>query len=319
MKDVPSGAVMKGSSTLVLNQIRGQDAGIYICKANNSQTESESKTVLTVDGLIPKFVGNSYLALDELKDAYLSFEISVAFKPEASNGLIFYKQGASDFISLHLKKAVPIFKFDLGSGTATLSAGKPVILNEWNVIKIERDRRNATLTLNRNLSIYGTIGGRFQGLDLDSPFFIGGHPKTQELGYETDFKGCISQLIINSKLVNLAPSQCKVAYGVELCKSCMDVQCDNGGICQEAQNDQGHVCLCQSGFSGDQCEKEGLTCYPGACGESGKCVDTTTGFECKCSIGYAGDFCQEQIVIDKPYFNEEAYLAVTEPRHILRT
>ena len=38
----------------------------------------------------------------------------------------------------------------------------------------------------------------------------------------------------------------------------------------------GHTCLCQAGFSGNQCQNIGIACYPGACG-AGQCVSTISG------------------------------------------
>ena len=39
---------------------------------------------------------------------------------------------------------------------------------------------------------------------------------------------------------------------------------------------KGHTCLCQAGFSGNQCQNIGIACYPGACG-AGQCVSTISG------------------------------------------
>ena len=51
--------------------------------------------MLTVTGLIPKFGQNpiSYIELDELKNAYLTLDITICFKATAENGLILFKKG----------------------------------------------------------------------------------------------------------------------------------------------------------------------------------------------------------------------------------
>ena len=160
----------------------------------------------------------------------------------------------------------------------------------------------------------GNVGGKFQGLDLATSLFLGGHSNVVDLGFNQGFMGCISQLKVNGIEIDILPRD-----GIETCKSCnhFDVQCDNGGHCQEANNPGGYTCLCQSGFSGSHCQKIGVACYPGACGV-GQCVSTTNGFECKCPFGLQGLLCDKAISIKEPYFEEESYLAVSKPTHILR-
>ena len=165
---------------MILHNLGPKDAGIYICRANNTQDTQEVPTVLTVTDLVPKFHENSFIELTSKHDAYLTLEIDVAFKPESDQGLIFF-QGqetdlSGDFILLGLKEGVPEFKFDLGSGTALIRGPKPLELNVWHTIKIERNRRNATMTINGIQKVHGMISGRFQGLDLIDPFYLGGHP-----------------------------------------------------------------------------------------------------------------------------------------------
>lgn len=218
---VPMGSKLRGS-TLILPRLKGsQDAGIYVCKANNSQIEQIYK-VLTVTDLIPHFKNDSFMELTELEDAYLTFSIVISLRAEGKNGLILYKSQDTkngDYISLHLEEGLPIFRFDLGSGTAILKAKKPIKMNEWITIKMERNRRNATMTIGKNQIVYGRIGGKFQGLDLNSHLYLGGHPKFLELGFENSFNGCVSQLVINSKNVQISPGQTK-NYNVDTCSVC---------------------------------------------------------------------------------------------------
>jgi hypothetical protein len=228
-----------------------------------------------------------------------------------------------DFVSLGLIDGVPEFRFNLGSGTAILTGSKPLDLDKWHTIKIERNRRNGTMIINRNQVIHGMIGGKFQGLDLLTPLYIGGHPNIKNLpidniGVNKGFKGCISQLKTGPQVLEVSPNRIK-AIGVKGCSTCSGGPdlCDNAGICQEANVPQGHRCICQPGFSGLRCQIEGVACFEGACGGRGKCADTPNGFECFCPFGKSGEFCQEDLSIKVPYFDEEAYLAIPEINHIL--
>ena len=55
-------------------------------------------------------------------------------------------------------------------------AKNPIQLGEWCTIKIERDRQNATMTINKSTKsqiIHGRIEGKLQGLDLTTPLYLG--------------------------------------------------------------------------------------------------------------------------------------------------
>ena len=49
------------------------------------------------------------------------------------------------------------------------------------------------------------VTGKFQGLDLATPLYLGGHPKVSDLGYAQGFIGCISQLKINGDDIDITP------------------------------------------------------------------------------------------------------------------
>ena len=49
------------------------------------------------------------------------------------------------------------------------------------------------------------VTGKFQGLDLATPLYLGGHPKVSDLGYGQGFIGCVSQLRINGDDIDITP------------------------------------------------------------------------------------------------------------------
>lgn len=97
---------------LTLKQVRGRDAGTYVCTAQSPTFHRMIQTVLVVTGVIPYFGQNpfSYAKLPTLPGGYLSFELTINFKPEQPSGLILYngQQGKNaDFVSIGMKVSEP--------------------------------------------------------------------------------------------------------------------------------------------------------------------------------------------------------------------
>ena len=56
----------------------------------------------------------SYMVFEGMPDAYLSFDMSVSFKPEQPDGLILYNgktEETIDFMSLSIINGVPEFRY----------------------------------------------------------------------------------------------------------------------------------------------------------------------------------------------------------------
>ena len=96
-------------------------------------------------------------------------------------------------------------RFDLGSGTGIIKGSKPLELNQWHKIKLERNRRNGSMIINDKEILNTLVTGKFQGLDLATPLYLGGHPKVSDLGYGQGFIGCVSQLRINGDDIDITP------------------------------------------------------------------------------------------------------------------
>jgi len=81
----------------------------------------------------------------------------------------------------------------------------------------------------------------------------------------------------------------------------------------------GFTCLCKPGYSGHLCKKVGDACYPGICGEKGRCLNTPSGYECLCAFGKSGTNCENKVSIKSPYFSSDAYLAFNKTKSVLKT
>ncbi|XP_043503640.1 basement membrane-specific heparan sulfate proteoglycan core protein isoform X1 [Polistes fuscatus] len=312
---------------LKLANVKAEDAGTYICIANNDLVNIEVPTVLIVTGVVPNFsqAPESYITFPPLPDSYLKFNIEISFKPENYDGIILYNaelnNGSGDFILLSLVGGLPQFKFDFGSGSAVISGDTPITLSEWHTIKIQRVRREVTMLVDGQGPYRTVAGGRKQGLDLKGPLYIGGVPNhsidVKEDITNIGFIGCISRLVIGEKQVDLIENQTG-NVGITTCETCAENPCNNAGVCQEAATKNGYMCLCKAGFSGKHCDFVGQTCYPGACGE-GKCMEKETGFDCYCPNGKIGPRCERSVKINKPSFNDDkAFIAHDTPPKSLR-
>ncbi|CAL1682411.1 unnamed protein product [Lasius platythorax] len=310
---------------LKLTNVKAEDAGTYICVGYNGQARIEVPTVLVVTGVVPNFsqAPESYIAFPPLPDSYLKFNLEISFKPENYDGILLYNdesgRGINDFIALSLINGYPQFKFNLGSGPAVVRADKPLTLSEWHTIKIQRNRKEATMLVDGDSPYKVVAVGRRQGLDLKEPLYIGGLPNTanynkirKQFEVNTGFVGCISRLVLGEKQVDLIGDQTD-SVGITSCETCAENPCNNGGVCQEAATKNGYTCLCRAGFSGKYCDYVGQSCYPGACGE-GKCVDKDIGFDCYCPIGKTGLRCEHSVNIHNPAFHDDrAFLAYEKP------
>ncbi|XP_069692113.1 basement membrane-specific heparan sulfate proteoglycan core protein isoform X26 [Periplaneta americana] len=324
------GVLPRGSSTrdamLTIPDVRAQDAGTYICTARNSNMKMDIPTVLVVTGVVPYFAQapTSYMTLGTLPDAYLQFGIKVSFKPESPDGLILYngqkKGGEGDFMSLGLNNSYVEFRFDVGSGPAIIRSANPIRIGEWHTVELNRTRRIGRMYVDGEGPYTGTARGRFQGLDLVEPLYVGGVPDFSEIhkfnGFNRGFVGCISLLRIGSVHHELV-RDATTSHGVTTCETCAVNPCQNQGICQEATELQGYYCICPPGLSGLNCDEVGKTCFPGACG-TGRCINRNEGFDCLCPFGKHGVHCENDIQITEPAFSDDAYVSYPTPKGIRR-
>jgi hypothetical protein len=76
------------------------------------------------------------------------------------------------------------------------------------------------------------------------------------------YPGCISRLLIGPVHHELV-RDATLSQGVTTCETCAVNPCLNQGVCQEATELQGYLCICPPGFSGLNCDRVGEACFPG--------------------------------------------------------
>jgi len=247
---VPDRSTMEGP-TLTIPDLIPEDSGIYVCTATNPSRSVDIPTILTVTGVVPSFTQTpaSYMTLPTLPDSYHALDIQISFKPEDKNGLILYngqkRDGSGDFFSFGLASGVPQFKFDVGSGLVAIKADRPVEIGKWSTVTLSRDKVGGSMKVNGQGPYTGTLRGKYDGLDLIDPLYVGGVPNFGQIhrqaGYSKGFVGCVSELVISGKK-QLLLRDSQTSRGISTCDTCAGISCLNGGICQEGLTSRGYKC-----------------------------------------------------------------------------
>ncbi|XP_037075728.1 basement membrane-specific heparan sulfate proteoglycan core protein-like isoform X4 [Pollicipes pollicipes] len=321
---MPAGLVTS-RETLPIDVVRVDHAGMYVCTSRSALSSTDTSTVLLVTDVVPSFGAspNSYVSLETIPDAYLSFDVELSFRPARNTGLLLYNGqedgGSGDFVSFGLADGYPEFRFNLGGSPAIIRSRRAVVMDTWHTVRLQRDKHQGKLTVDGESEVAGETDGEYVGLDLALPLYIGGVPDFSQIhaesGFSQGFTGCVARLSVSGVLYSLQ-SDAVDRRDVRQCEVCRtDTSCQNNALCQEALNERGHRCLCAPGFTGPTCDEAGQVCYPGACG-AGRCVNAPGGFDCYCPFGKTGPRCQQDIVITEPQFGGDSYIAYDTPRAI---
>ncbi|XP_045489882.1 basement membrane-specific heparan sulfate proteoglycan core protein isoform X8 [Pieris rapae] len=315
---LPAG-VGRNERSLHLDSVTEADAGTYVCRVRNNVARVETRATLRVVGIVPKFNGDGWLVLPTLKDAYMQFEIEVSFKPADPNGIILYnsqkEDGTGHYLALQLVDGVPQFTLKFDAADALVTRGdRPLTLNAWHTIRLRRSGSKVTMDVDNTGPFSAESSIQYQTLDLYAPLYIGNAPQQRPYELETTsgFVGCVSMLILGKEEKNIMADSIE-RNNVYDCDSCTPNLCLNSGVCQEARNERGYICLCPGGFAGQNCDKTGDACRPGLCGP-GKCTDTADGYRCACPVTYAGRNCDVRHNIEYPAFTGSAFLAIKPPQ-----
>ncbi|XP_078806360.1 basement membrane-specific heparan sulfate proteoglycan core protein isoform X18 [Oryzias latipes] len=310
------------ANVLTVPQVTHEDSGTYICTASNKQGKVEAFTTLEVhERVMPYFAQEplSYLTLPTIKNAYKAFSIKINLRPDNVDGMILYngqrRTTGADFISLGLVSGRLEFRFDVGSGMATIRDPNPIKIGEFHTVELHRNITQGYIVVDGGEPITGTSQGKFQGLDLNEELHVGGHPNYTVLaktaGIKSGFVGCIRQLIIQGEEVIFKDLD-RSSTGVTNCPTCKDQPCQNGGRCEDSDASL-YKCSCRSGFTGSNCQHlSSLHCHLGACGPDATCINRANGrgYDCRCHLGKSGDKCMDGELVTTPLFDgTESYIA----------
>ncbi|XP_035997428.1 basement membrane-specific heparan sulfate proteoglycan core protein isoform X6 [Fundulus heteroclitus] len=316
------------ANVLTVPQVTHEDSGTYVCTASNEHGNVAAFTKLEVhERVMPYFAQEpvSYLTLPTIKNAYKAFNIKINFRPDNVDGLILYagmilyngqrRTTGADFISLGLVSGRLEFRFDVGSGMATIRDPNPIKLGEFHTVELHRNLTQGSITVDGGEPISGKSQGKFQGLDLNEELHVGGYPNYTSIaktaGIKTGFVGCIRQLVIQGEEVIFKELD-RSSTGVTNCPTCKDYPCQNGGRCEDSEASL-YRCTCPRGFTGSNCQHHSsLHCHSEACGPDATCINRPNGlgYDCRCHLGKFGNKCMQGELVTTPLFDgDESYIA----------
>uniref|UniRef100_A0A8B9EWI2 Ubiquitin carboxyl-terminal hydrolase 48 n=1 Tax=Anser cygnoides TaxID=8845 RepID=A0A8B9EWI2_ANSCY len=185
------------------------------------------------------------------------------------------------------------------TGPAVLRSAEPVVLGRWHRVMAERVHKDGTLVVDGGAPVQRSSPGKSQGLNLRSPLYLGGTEPPLQPPTNASFQGCIGEVSINGKKVDLSYSFLR-SRGVGQCgqsSPCLHAPCLHGGRCLPLPDGSPPFrCLCPPGFSGPRCERAEDRCLQhNPCLHGGTCK----GNACICPEGYTGPYCQHSTALSE--------------------
>ncbi|KAL3270161.1 hypothetical protein HHI36_009218 [Cryptolaemus montrouzieri] len=235
------------------------------------------------------FGKSSFLTLPSLKQRH-RLHVKMGFATQSLNGLLLYNGRYNehhDFIALEIIDGKIQFSFSLGDDTTHVTASIPdgVSDGKWHTVELHYFNKTVKVSIDNcdtalALKYGDELGGKWncaayaehdleprcisptetchRFLDLTGPLQLGGLPSLPAI-FQTknvDFEGCISNLEIDYKLIDLNDyvTDNGTTSGCPEKKSfCKSVPCQNGGTCREGWNM--FQCSCPKGFGGKDCSE----------------------------------------------------------------
>ncbi|XP_011864496.1 PREDICTED: basement membrane-specific heparan sulfate proteoglycan core protein isoform X15 [Vollenhovia emeryi] len=271
----------------------------------------------------PAFHNDRAFIAHETPKALRRLKVAMSFKPaDTGDGILMYSshsdEGLGDFAALVIKDRHVEFRFDIGSGLTTVQSPYVVQPDVWTSIVVNRDFKDAKLSVNREPFVEGKSLGAARTMNLNTPLYIGGvdHRRitiNRNVGVDRSFRGCISQLEVSSVSLDIVKSSIDAA-NIEDCSEphpnwtihttpastqppttsydpCASNPCIHGQ-CQSLSDD--YSCVCEYGYAGRNCEKMQKQCeFLTPCRNGGTCTDLHESYKCDCRLGYNGQNCEK--------------------------
>lgn len=132
-------------------------------------------------------------------------KVAMSFNPaDSGDGILMYcsqsDEGLGDFAALIIKDKHVEFRYDIGSGMATIRSPHAVQPGVWTRVTVNRDHKDAKLAINdQPVVVEGKTPGASKTMTLNTPLYIGGVDRrriavNEKVGIDQNFRGCVSEV-----------------------------------------------------------------------------------------------------------------------------
>ncbi|KFV61221.1 Basement membrane-specific heparan sulfate proteoglycan core protein, partial [Dryobates pubescens] len=168
---------------------------------------------------VPSFTEDgAFVSYPPLTNVHHELRLEAEFLPLAPDGLLLFSAGKAapveDFVALAMVGGHLEFRYELGSATL-LSPNRarqawrrrePVALGRWHRVTAERVHKDGSLALDEAAPVKRSSPGKSQGLNLRSPLYLGGTEPPLRPPTNATFQGCIGEVSVNGKKLDLSYS-----------------------------------------------------------------------------------------------------------------
>lgn len=234
---------------------------------------------------------------------------------------ILYCFFAGDFLCISLVNGFTQLRYNLGDRTVILQTLQKVHTNgnTWHLLNAGRVGNEGYLDLD-GINITRKASPGMNALDTHSDFFVGGvsslnlvNPMAIE-NEPTGFTGCIREIVINNRELNLTVTDPKGGANIGDCDGthCGYTVCKNNGTCHVENS--GFSCSCLREWTGTMCEQS-IHCSQNMCGSHALCIPQPSSFSytCACALGWTGKYCDTKIKFYIAKFVGNSYIKYTDP------
>ncbi|VDM52768.1 unnamed protein product [Angiostrongylus costaricensis] len=246
--------------------------------------------------------GNGYFEMSIAHEMETRLELEVELKTTTFKGVILHADGPSDYHTLELVDGRVMYRWDAGSGEASVSTVNSIADAQWHRVSVSRRGRRTRLQLD--------------GTDMKE-----GWSPTEVLQKPDKGFDCTRQLpaaeqwrpLRVQKLLVVMEGHAMLLIGLIArytganCEidsdPCGSRPCPLGIQCIPFYNE--YLCKCPNGFTGKRCEIRGYgmedACATEPCGLHGTCIPIprqntyNLGYICNCTHGFSGKTCDGTI------------------------
>uniref|UniRef100_A0A2C9M9H4 Uncharacterized protein n=1 Tax=Biomphalaria glabrata TaxID=6526 RepID=A0A2C9M9H4_BIOGL len=257
------------------------------------------------------FAGRSYAKWKLLHTTKKRFSLSLRIRTRQTTAVLMHAKGKVDYSILKIERGSLVYRFDCGSGEGQVRIPVDLSDGQWHTIQLERNGREAELSLDSSYTAMGMSPGIHAILNVDSEeIHFGAKVDVFPNGYKDitqGFEGCLEDIrVFNIALPFSGSNEMGQAVEFEVvefhCQDypppatgnvCSSNPCLNGGQCKFSGLNS-YVCLCREQFKGSKCELDSDPCSTKPCNNGGRCeIDTEApnSYTCRCKDNLLGARC----------------------------